>query len=295
MQNTKYVFPPSELIINGDGSIYHLHLQPEQLADKIILVGDPKRVELIAEHFDRCECDVMNREYHTITGTYGGKRISAVSTGVGCGNVDIVMNELDALCNIDFATHTERDAKTSLDIVRIGTCGGLQPETSLGSFICSVKSIGLDGLLNFYEGRDTVCDTNLEKAFSAHMHWTGNMCIPYPYVACADSELSERIAGNDMLCGLTVAAPGFFGPQGRRLRLNPVDTEQNAKIESFEYNGMKILNYEMESSAVAGFAALLGHHAASVCMVVADRFNREANTSDRNSMDDLITTVLARI
>lgn len=291
----KYVYPPSELIINETGSIYHLHLLPCQLAEKIILVGDPKRVELIAENFDSIECDVMNREYHTITGTYRNKRISAVSTGVGCGNVDIVMNEMDALANIDFETRTEKEYKRHLEIVRIGTCGGLQPETPLGSYICSVKSIGLDGLLNFYKGRNDVCDLEMEKAFTEHMKWANGMCISNPYVACADEELSERIAGNDMIKGITVSAPGFFGPQGRRLRINPADEGQNSKIESFRFRGSKILNYEMESSAVSGFASLLGHRATSVCMVVADRYQQKAGTGNKGSMNDLIIKVLDRI
>ena len=290
-----YVFPSSELIINGNGTIYHLCLQPENLADKVILVGDPKRVETIAQYFDSTECDIMNREYHTITGTYKGKRISAVSTGVGCGNVDIVMNEMDALANIDFSTRTEKEDKHRLEIVRIGTCGGLQPETPLGSYICSVESIGLDGLLNFYKGRNEVCDLELEEAFVRHMSWSGYMGAPHPYVAIADCELSNRIAGDDMIKGITVSAPGFFGPQGRRLRIQPADDRQNEKIESFEYKGAKILNYEMESSAVAGFASLLGHRATSVCMVVADRYQKEAGASRKNTMAGLIQKVLERI
>lgn len=291
----KYVFPPSELMINSDGTIYHMHLHPDDLADKVILVGDPKRTKIIAQYFENVDCDVMNREYHTITGTYKGKQISAVSTGVGCGNIDIVMNEMDALANINFVTRTEKDRKRSLEIVRIGTCGGLQPETSLGSYICSLESIGLDGLLNFYEGRDRVCDIELERAFVEHMGWNDSTCISHPYVAIADQELSDRIAGCDMQKGITISAPGFFGPQGRKLRLLPADSEQNNKIESFEYKGRRILNYEMESSAVAGFSSLLGHRATSVCMVVADRHRKEAGTSNSNSMQDLIKKVLERI
>src|SRR5574344_832224 len=182
----KKYFAESELIINPDGSIFHLHVKPEQLADKIILVGDPGRVELVASHFENRECDIQSREFHTITGTYKNKRISVVSTGIGCDNIDIVMNELDALANIDFKTRYEKDEHRELSLVRIGTCGGLQPNTPVGAFICSQQSIGFDGLLNFYAGRNAVCDLPFERAFLNHMGWTGNMCQPYQYVIDAN-------------------------------------------------------------------------------------------------------------
>ena len=239
----------SELVINGDGSIFHLHIKPEQLADRVILVGDPGRVKLVASHFDTCECEMSNREFHSITGTFKGKRITVLSTGIGCDNIDIVLNELDALVNIDFATRTINDNLRSLQIVRIGTCGGLQPNTPVGTFIASVKSIGFDGLLNYYGRRDEVCDTELEKAFTAHTSWLPQ--LPAPYVAVADHELIERIAGDDMVRGITCACGGFYGPQGRRLRIPLADPELNSKIESFEYQGLRITNFEMESSAVA--------------------------------------------
>ena len=247
----KRYFEESELIINPDGSVFHLHVRPEDLADKVILVGDPGRVELVASHFDTKECNIESREFHTITGTYNGKRIMVTSTGIGCDNIDIVMNEIDALANIDFNTRTEKEKIRQLDIVRIGTCGGLQPYTPVGTFICSEKSIGFDGLLNFYEGRNAVCDLAMERALLNHLGWTGNMCAPAPYIIDADSELVERIADKDMVRGVTIACGGFFGPQGRQLRIPLTDPKQNEKIEKFEYNGLKITNFEMESSALA--------------------------------------------
>ncbi len=291
----KKYFAESELIINSDGSVFHLHVKPEHLADKIILVGDPGRVALVASHFQTVECDVESREFHTITGTYNGKRIMVTSTGIGCDNIDIVMNEIDALANIDFNTREEKDKIRQLEIVRIGTCGGLQPYTPVGTFICSEKSVGFDGLLNFYAGRNAVCDLAMERALLNHLGWTGNMCAPAPYVIDADSELVERIAGKDMVRGVTIACGGFFGPQGRQLRVPLADPKQNEKIESFEYNGYRITNFEMESSALAGLARLMGHKATTCCMVIANRVAKEANTGYKNKIDDLIKVVLERI
>lgn len=291
----KKYFAESELIINSDGSVFHLHVKPEHLADKIILVGDPGRVALVASHFHTVECDVESREFHTITGTYNGKRIMVTSTGIGCDNIDIVMNEIDALANIDFNTREENDKIRQLEIVRIGTCGGLQPYTPVGTFICSEKSVGFDGLLNFYAGRNAVCDLAMERTLLNHLGWTGNMCAPAPYVIDADSELVERIAGKDMVRGVTIACGGFFGPQGRQLRVPLADPKQNEKIESFEYNGYRITNFEMESSALAGLARLMGHKATTCCMVIANRVAKEANTGYKNKIDDLIKVVLERI
>lgn len=288
-------FPPSELIINADGSIFHLHITPEQLADKVILCGDPGRVDTVAAHFDSKECDVSSREFHTITGTYKGKRITVLSTGIGCDNCDIVMNELDALKNIDFATRTEKTQLTSLEIVRIGTCGGLQSYTPTGTFICSEKSIGFDGLLNFYAGRNRVCDLEFEEAFKQHMNW--NPQLGAPYVIDNNAELLDRIFQPElgMVRGVTIACGGFFGPQGRELRIPLADPKQNEKIESFEYHGHRITNFEMESSAIAGLSALMGHRALTVCMVIANRVAKEANTGYKNQIDDLIQIVLDRI
>ena len=272
----KKYFASSELIINDDGSVFHLHVKPEWLADKVILVGDPSRVALVGSHLENKECEVESREFKTITGTYKGKRITVVSTGIGCDNIDIVMNELDALANIDFNTREEKPQLRQLELVRIGTCGGLQPNTPVGTFICSQKSIGFDGLLNFYSGRNEVC-------------------APAPYVIDANAELIERIAGDDMVRGVTIAAGGFFGPQGRELRIPLADPKQNEKIENFEYNGYRITNFEMESSALAGLSRLMGHKATTVCMVIANRLIKEANTGYKNTIDTLIKTVLDRI
>ena len=289
----KNIIAESELVINGDGSIFHLHIKPEQLADRVILVGDPGRVKLVASYFDNCESEISNREFHSITGTYKGKRITVLSTGIGCDNIDIVMNELDALVNIDFSTRTIKDNLRSLQIVRIGTCGGLQPDTPVGTFIASVKSIGFDGLLNFYGMRNEVCDLELEKAFTAHTSWLPQ--LPAPYVAVADPELVNRIAGEDMVRGITCACGGFYGPQGRCLRIPLADPELNSKIESFEFGGLRITNFEMESSALAGLSSILGHKAMTCCMVLANRRAQKMNTNYQNDITKLILTVLERI
>lgn len=289
----KKTFAPSELIINEDGSIFHLHLTPQQIADKIILVGDPGRVSLVASNFDEKEFEVESREFKTITGTYKGKRLTVLSTGIGCDNIDIVMNELDALANIDFETRTEKDEHRTLTLVRIGTCGGLQPNTPTGTYIASVKSIGFDGLLNFYAGRNEVCDLPLEEAFKAHMNWSPLLAAPY--VIDANAELVDRIAANDMVRGITIACGGFFGPQGRELRIPLADPKQNEKVESFVYQGLHITNFEMESSALAGLSALLGHKAMTCCMVIANRLAKEVNANYKNSINGLIELVLDRI
>ena len=291
----KTYFAPSELLINEDGSVYHLHVKPEQLADKIIVVGDPARVDLIASYFDDVECQIVSREFHTTTGTYRGKRISIISTGIGCDNVDIVLNEIDALANIDFQIRETKDRLRSFEIVRIGTCGGLQPDTPIGTYICSEVSIGFDGLLNFYQGRNAVCDLPMERALLNHLGWSGNMCCPAPYAIHSDKELVERIARTDMKRGITVACGGFFGPQGRQLRIPLADPHQNEKIGSFEYDGLRITNYEMESSALAGLSRLLGHRATTVCLVIANRVAQEANTDYKKLMNNLIQMVLERI
>ncbi len=286
-------FAESELIINEDGSIFHLHLKPEQLAYKIILVGDPDRVSLVSSHFDKIECEVSNREFHSVTGTYKGKRITVQSTGIGCDNIDIVVNEMDALANIDFKTRTEKEKLHQLTFVRVGTCGGLQPDTPAGTFIASEKSIGFDGLLNFYAGRNDVCDLDFEEQFKIHMNWNPQLCAPY--VIDNDKELIERIAKNDMVRGVTIACGGFFGPQGRELRIPLADPDQNAKVERFEFNGLKITNFEMESSAVAGLSRLMGHKAMTCCMVIANRLAKSANANYKNSIDTLVEKVLERI
>jgi uridine phosphorylase len=288
-------YESSELIINADGTVFHLHIAPEQLADKVILVGDPARVDTVASFFDSVECNISSREFHTITGTYKDKRLTVISTGIGCDNCDIVINEIDALKNIDFNTREDKTTFQQLEIVRIGTCGGLQPHTPIGTFICSEISIGFDGLLNFYDGRDNVCDLAMEQAFKEHMNWHPR--LGSPYTIYNNKELLERIYQPEkgMVKGVTIACGGFYGPQGRRLRIPLADAEQNTKIESFEYQGKQITNFEMESSAIAGLSTLLGHKALTVCMVIANRRAKEANTGYRNQIEDLIKLVLERI
>ncbi|MBF1504316.1 nucleoside phosphorylase [Prevotella pallens] len=285
-------FAPSELIINEDGSIFHLHLKPHELADKVILVGDPGRVALVASHFDGVECEVNNREFRTITGNFKNKRITIVSTGIGCDNIDIVLNELDALANIDFETRKEKTNLRQLTLVRIGTCGGLQKNTPIGTFIASNKSIGFDGLLNYYAKREEL-DITFENEFKKQVNW--NPQLGNPYVADADMKLLEQIAQDDMVRGITISCGGFFGPQGRRLRIPLADPLLNEKIVKFEYNGDRITNFEMESSALAGLAQHLGHKALTCCMVIANRRQKEANSGYKNTIDGLIKKVLERI
>jgi len=286
-------FPPSELIVNSDGSIFHLHLKPEQLADNVILVGDPGRVALVAAYFDSQECSISSREFNTITGIYKGKRISVISTGIGTDNIDIVMNELDALSNIDLVNRVEKSKFRQLNIVRIGTSGGMQPDIPLGSFLISEKSIGFDGMLNFYAGRDSVSDLEFEEAMKKHLNW--NKQLAAPYVVDADVELVNRIGKDDMLRGVTISANGFYGPQGRVLRLNLADMNLNDKIESFRYKDYKITNYEMEGSAIAGLSKLMGHKAMTVCCIIANRRVEAANTDYKPYIEKLVTTVLDRI
>ncbi len=284
--------PASELIINNDGSIFHLHVRPDQIATTILLCGDPKRVDLIASNFDTIECDISSREFHTITGTYRGKRLSCVSHGIGCDNIDIVVTELDALVNIDFETRQEKPEHTTLTLVRIGTSGGLQECSPVGSYVVAAKSMGFDGLLNYYEVPEGIFDLDIETAFCNHVGW--NRRLPAPYVVSADAELVERI-GHDMVKGITIAAPGFYGPQGRYVRARPADIDLNSKIQSFHYNEWQITNFEMESSALAGMSALLGHKAMTVCAIIAGRVSHNMNTEYKGSIEGLIKIVLERI
>jgi len=285
-------FPTSELIVNADGSIFHLHLKPEQLADKIILVGDPGRVALVAAYFDSQECSVSSREFKSVTGSYKGKRITVLSTGIGTDNIDIVMNELDALANIDLINRTEKPDFRQLSIVRIGTSGGMQPEIPLGCFLISEKSIGFDGMLNFYAGRDSVSDLEFEASLVKQLNW--NKQFAAPYVVDADTGLVEKIGKNDMIHGVTISANGFYGPQGRELRVGLADPQLNDKIENFRYKNYKITNYEMEGSAIAGLAKLMGHKAMTVCCVIANRRVEAANTDYNPYIEKLVQTVLER-
>ena len=291
----KKTFPASQLIINEDGSIFHLHIRPEHLADKVILVGDQGRVNMVASFFDEgsIECDIQSREFHTITGTYKGKRISCISTGIGTDNCDIVLNELDALANIDFATRTEKDEHRTLEIVRVGTCGGMQEDIPLGTFLVSEKSIGWDGVLAFYEGRDEIADLGFEDALVDFIHYPAKAARPY--VVAANPELVNRIAGDDMMRGCTIAANGFYGPQGRVLRCDLAVKDINERITDFRYEGQRITNYEMEGSAIAGLSLLMGHKAMTVCCVIAQRKVEAANTDYKPRIKQLVQTVLERI
>lgn len=285
--------PESEFIINADGSVFHLHLLPEQLADKIVMMGDPARVDMVAEFFDSVECNISSREFHTITGVYKGKRITAMSHGIGGDNIDIVMSELDALANVDFSTRTVKEDKKSLTIVRIGTSGGLQPDIELGTNLISVRSMGFDGVLNFYANRNSVCDLAFEEAFCRAVDW--NPQHASPYIVSADDELVKRLNQGDMQEGVTISANGFYGPQGRYLRLPLADPELNAKIQAFRYGNERITNYEMEGAALAGLALLMGHKAATVCNIIAGRTSLSANTNYKSGMPALIEKVLERI
>lgn len=286
------VIPPSELIINGDGSIFHLHVKPEQIATTIILCGDPERVSMIASHFDSIECDILSREFHTMTGMYKGKRISAVSHGIGPDNIDIVLTELDALVNVDFATRTIKPEHTTLTLVRIGTSGGLQEISPVGTYVVSKYSMGFDGVLNYYKTPDGLMDLDMEAAFCKHVSW--NPRLAQPYCVKADEELVERI-GFDMVKGITIVAPGFYGPQGRYVRAEPADLDLNKKIQSFEYKGDVITNFEMEGSMVAGLGKLLGHKAMTVCAIIAGRVAKNMNTDYHGSIEGLVEKVLERI
>ena len=291
----KKTFPASQLIINEDGSIFHLHIRPEHLADKVILVGDQGRVDMVASFFDEgsIECDIQSREFHTITGKYHGKRISCISTGIGTDNCDIVLNELDALANIDFDTRTEKDEHRTLEIVRIGTCGGMQEDIPLGTFLVSEKSIGWDGVLAFYEGRDEITDLGFEDALVDFIHYPAKAARPY--VVAANPELVNRIAGDDMMRDCTIAANGFYGPQGRVLRCDIAVKDINDRITDFCYEGQRITNYEMEGSAIAGLSLLMGHKAMTVCCVIAQRKVEAANTDYKPRIKQLVQTVLERI
>jgi uridine phosphorylase len=287
-------FPASQLIINDDGSAFHLHLKPEFLAGKIILVGDQDRVNMVASFFDEgsIECDIQSREFHTITGRYNGKRITCVSTGIGTDNCDIVMNELDALANIDFNTRTEKEQHRQLEIVRVGTCGGMQEDIPLGTFLVSRKSIGFDGVLAFYHDRDKLSDLGFEKALVDFIHYPAKAAVPY--IVSADEELVGRI-GKDMMQGCTIAANGFYGPQGRVLRVPIAVEDINERITAFRYQGQRITNYEMEGSCIAGLALHMGHKAMTVCCVIAQRKAEAANTDYKPRIRELVKTVLDRI
>lgn len=282
----------SELILNADGSIFHLHLKPENLADNVILVGDQGRVEMVSKYFDEIEFKVQNREFKTHTGTYKGTRVSVLSTGIGTDNIDIVVNELDALVNIDLKERVPKKEHKTLNLIRIGTSGALQGDIPVDTPVLSVTSIGFDGLLNFYEGNEKIGNDNIRETFKKHTNW--NEKLPNPYFVDASKYLIDKI-GEGMRHGITISAPGFYGPQGRVLRLNTIDNSLNDKITAFEFEGRKITNYEMESSAIAGLSLLLGHNAITVCSIIANRIRKEYSQNYKLAVDKLIKTILDRI
>ncbi len=283
----------SELILNPDGTIFHLHLKPENISDQIILVGDPARIDTIASHFSKIDFSVQNREFKTITGWYNNKRLSVISTGIGTDNIDIVVNELDALANIDLEARKIKEEKKSLNIVRIGTSGGLQDDLPVNTFVVSKKSIGFDGLLNFYANRNAVSDLDFEEAFRAYTGW--DKSLPSPYVVDASEDLLSKFESDEFAMGVTISAPGFYGPQGRELRLPLAHPQLNEKIESFSHKGLRITNFEMESSAIYGLSKLLGHKALTVCLIIANRVTLTANENYRDEMRKLIDKVLAKL
>lgn len=289
----KKVIASSELIINPDGSVFHLHLLPEQLTDSIILVGDPGRVDMVASFFDSKDFEVQSREFHTIGGTYQGKPIMCLSHGIGPDNIDIVINELDALANIDFKSREVRDTHRTLHMVRIGTSGALQPELKLGTPVIAEKAIGFDGVLNYYAGRNEVADLDFEHDFCENVGW--NPLWAKPYVVNADEHLVDKIGRDDMVRGVTISAVGFYGPQGRELRLPLANPDLNKRIETFRHNGRKVTNYEMESAPLQGLARLMGHKAMTVCSIIANRMQHEATPNYKTAVHDLIGTVLDRI
>ena len=286
------VIAPSELIINGDGTIFHLHLKPEQLADTVILVGDPARVATIAAHFDSVECNVSNREFNTVTGYYKGKRMSVISTGIGIGNIDICVTELDALANVDFATRTVKDTFRRLTLVRLGTSGALQEDIEVGEVVFARTSVGFDSLLGYYAGRNEVCDLDMQRAFMEHTQWS-ELLAP-PYFVNADNELWEHFK-DSVTEGITIAAPGFYAPQGRYVRLQPADMNLNEKIEAWRYDGRRITNFEMEGSALAGLAALMGHRATTICTIIAQRVAKKAQPDYKPYVEAMIRMALDKL
>ncbi|MDR3142705.1 MAG: nucleoside phosphorylase [Tannerellaceae bacterium] len=289
----KEAIQPSELIINEDGSIFHLHLKPEQLSDKIILVGDPNRVPAVASFFDTAEFDISNREFRSITGTFEGKRLTVLSHGIGSDNIDIVLNELDALANVDFKTRTVKPDFKQLTLVRIGTSGGLQSFMPVGSYVIAEKSIGFDAVIYFYANNEEVRDIDFENELITQLNWqVGGI---WPYVVNADVSLVQQIGRSDIPRGITITTNGFYGPQGRKIRLALLDPDLNKKIHAFDYYGCQITNYEMESSALAGLAALMGHRVMTVCCIIASRVDKKVNTDYQSSLTELIKIVLERI
>jgi len=282
----------SELILNPDGSVYHLHLKPENLADTIIVVGDPGRVKEISKHFDRIDFMVQNRELFTHTGTIGNKRLTVLSTGMGTDNLDIVINELDAVVNIDLVTREPKTAHTKLNIIRMGTAGALQADISPGDFVASSYGVGLDGLLYFYQKGKSVMDKALADAFTTFVDWDSK--LPGVYAVPCSQELMKKL-GHGLTQGITLTAPGFYGPQGRELRLKLAFPELNHKIENFEFQGNRISNFEMETSALYGLGKMLGHETLTICTIVANRVNQTFASDYHSDVERLIRMILNRL
>ena len=282
----------SELILNPNGSVYHINLLPENIANDIIIVGDPGRVERISRHFDKIEFKIQNREFITHTGSYKGKRVTVLATGIGTDNIDIVINELDALVNIDLKNRVIKDTHTTLNIVRLGTSGALQPDIPVDSAVMSSHGMGLDGMMDYYKVDEGVFDDGMSEAFIKHSGWLEK--LPYPYVAKCSPILKQKIGG-DFFEGITATAPGFYGPQGRVLRLPTAITDLNEKLETFNYKGQRVTNFEMETSALYGLSALLGHNALTVCAIIANRIRKEYSKDYKKTVDVLIEKILDRL
>ena len=292
LTDTDKRIPESELMINGDGSAFHIHLRPEELADNVILVGDPGRVDMVAEHLQDIEFRHQSREFVSVTGKFRGVRMTVLSTGIGTDNIDIVMNELDALANVDFAERRVKSVRKSLNILRIGTSGAIQPDVPLGSFVFSRISVGCDGLLNWYAGRDEIALADYEEAFKSHVGWDRH--LPDPYFVRAGARMTELFSGVT-IPGMTISASGFYGPQGRVLRMPLAMPDMLEKFESFSYDGQRITNFEMEGSAIAGIAAHLGHNAGTVCAIIAHRYLHSSNTDYKPVVRSLIELALDRL
>jgi uridine phosphorylase len=286
------MIPPSELIINDDGSIFHLHLQPDDLADTVILVGDPSRVATVSAHFSKVEVRKSNREFVTHTGVFRGTRLTVLSTGIGTDNIDIVVNELDALANIDLKRRTPRASHRALRLVRLGTSGALQPDVALGAMVSSHVSIGFDGLLNFYARRNEVSRLDYEEAFIRHTAWSALCAKPY---FVENSRELIRLFSDATVEGMTISAPGFYGPQGRVLRLPLADPLLNEKIERFRIDGRRITNFEMEGSAIAGLSKLLNHQALTICTIIANRAILDMNVDYKKAVDNMVAMALEKL
>ena len=285
-------FQDSELILNPDGSLYHIKLKPEDVAETVILVGDQQRVAVISKYFDKIDSRKDNREFTTHTGWLNGKRITVISTGIGTDNIDIVVNELDAAVNFDLEKRKIKEKHTALDIIRLGTTGGLQPELEVDTFVASAYGLGFDGLLNFYDYDEKILETEIIDAFIRHTGW--NERLPYPYIVKSSERLLKQLA-YDLPAGITATANGFYGPQGRRLRIPLAFPELNERIEGFRFGEYKISNFEMETSALFGLGKSLGHNTLTICTIIANRLTKQFSEDYKVSVDKMIRLVLERL